>query len=79
MKGFCTYTQATKLVADKCSELWNSVTKLVSDKSTETTAKLTANYNAKFSRQQDIIDALQAQVAALTARSAHYDNGTLRD
>ena len=52
------------------------VTKLESDKSTETTAKLKADYNAKFSKQQDEIDALQAQVAALTARSA-FDNGTL--
>ena len=76
MKGMCTYTHMTKYVEDKWNELKAHVTKLVSDKSTETTAKLKADYNAKFSKQQDEIDALQAQVAALTARSA-FDNGTL--
>jgi hypothetical protein len=76
MKGMCTYTHMTKYVEDKWNELKTHVTKLVSDKSTETTAKLKADYNAKFSKQQDEIDALQAQVAALTARSA-FDNGTL--
>ena len=76
MKGMCTYTLMTKYVEDKWNELKTHLTKFVSDKSTETTAKLKADYNAKFSKQQDEIDALQAQVAALTARSA-FDNGTL--
>eukprot|EP00966_Prymnesium_polylepis_P079340 1838603-Prymnesium_polylepis.1 len=61
MKGMCTYTHMTKYVEDKWNELKAHVTKLVSDKSTETTAKLKADYNAKFSKQQDEIDALQAQ------------------
>ena len=75
MKGMCTYTLMTKYVEDKWNELKTHLTKFVSDKSTETTAKLKADYNAKFSKQQDEIDALQAQVAALTARSA-FDNGS---
>ncbi len=76
MKGMCTYTHMTKYVDDKWTELKTYLTKLVSDKSTETTAKLKADYNAKFSKQQDEIDALKAQVAALTARSG-FDSGTL--
>ena len=51
MKGLCTYTHMTTYVEDKWNELKTHVTKLVSDKSTETTAKLKADYNAKFSKQ----------------------------
>ena len=50
MKSLCTYTQTTKLVADKANEMWTSVTKLVSDKLSETTTKLMANYRAKYCR-----------------------------
>eukprot|EP00966_Prymnesium_polylepis_P046261 1071347-Prymnesium_polylepis.1 len=68
--------------------MWTSVTKLVSDKLSETTttlmanynakfAKLTADYNARISKRQDQFDSLEAQVAALTARSAYFENGAL--
>ena len=70
MKGMCTYTLMTKYVDDKWTELKTHLTKLVSDKSTEITARLKADFNAKFSKQQDEIDALKAQVAVLTAHSA---------
>ena len=49
----CTYTQMTKYVENKWNELKTHVTKLVSDKSTETTEKLKADYNAKFSMKED--------------------------
>ena len=75
MKGMCTYTLMTKYVEDKWTELKTHLTKLVLDKSTATTAKLKADYSAKFSKHQDEIDALKAQVAALTARS-DFDSGT---
>ena len=50
----CTYTQMTKYVENKWNELKTHVTKLVSDmKSTETTEKLKADYNAKFSMKEE--------------------------
>ena len=53
MKGLCTYTHMTTYVEDKWNELKTHVTKLVSDKSTETTGKLKADYNAKFSMKEE--------------------------
>ena len=50
MKAMCTYTHMTRYVEDKWNELKTYATKIVSDKSTETTAKLKADYNAKFRR-----------------------------